>query len=65
MTDNLVIAKKERLVLHKSIDKFINKIKSILKDCDPGLLDLEETLEQLNSAEIKLKWADADIKKLI
>lgn len=65
MTDNLVIAKKERLALRKSIDKFINKIKSILKDGDPDLLDLEETLEQLNSAEIELKWADADVKKLI
>lgn len=42
----------------------MKKIKSLLKDTNIDISDLEEILELLNEVFIKLKCSDAKIKKL-
>lgn len=50
MTEYLVIAKKERVIIRDNVTKSINKIETLVHDADADNLDLEETLEQLNES---------------
>jgi len=64
MTNNLVVAKKERAIIRDSINRFINKLETICKDANPDVVDLEETLELLIETTAELKIKDSEIKTL-
>lgn len=64
MVENWVTAKKERATTRDSVTKFINKIETLLlNDTDTDILNVEETLEQLNETSVELRKSDKKIKK--